>query len=88
MIVPSDDRISAALAGIGPRLGRTAAGTLGLMLALGFAGLAGLLTFDAVAAALGFVAGGGLIISHAIVRDALGRAAPRGRRTRRSSWPP
>jgi hypothetical protein len=74
MTVLSDDRISSALTDIGLRLGGIAAGTLGLMLALGLAGVAGLLTFDAVAAALGFVAGGGLIISHAIVRDALERA--------------
>jgi hypothetical protein len=75
MTALSDDRIGPALAGIGPRLGRTAARTLGLMLALGLAGLVGLLPFDTVVAALGFVAGGGLIGGHAIVRDALERAA-------------
>jgi hypothetical protein len=74
MIVSPDDRISAALTGIGSRLEGTAAGTLGLLLALCLAGLAGQLTFDAVAAALGFVVGGGLIISRAIVREALERA--------------
>ncbi len=80
MTVLPDDRISAALTGIGSRLEGTAAGTLGLMLALCLAGLAELLTFDAVAAALGFVVGGGLLISRAIVGDALERAGPRGQR--------
>ena len=80
MTVLPDDRISSALTGIGSRLEGIAACTLGLMLALCLAGLAGLLTFDAVAAALGFVVAGGLIISRAIVRDALERAGLRGQR--------
>lgn len=71
--VRSDHRVSAALAEVGTRLTGIAAGALGLMLALGIAGLAGLLPFDAVAGALGFVAGGGLIIGRAVVADALGR---------------
>jgi hypothetical protein len=74
MTALSDDRIGPALAGIGSALARMAARTLGLMLALGLAGLAGLLPFDVVAAALGLVAGGGLMGSHAIVRAALERA--------------
>jgi hypothetical protein len=82
MTAISDDRISSALTGIGPRLSRVAAGTLGLMLALCFAGLAQLLTFDEMAAALGFVVGGGLIISRAIVGDALERTGLRGQRDR------
>jgi hypothetical protein len=80
-----DDRINSALTGLGPRLSRVAAGTLGLMLALCFAGLAQLLTFDEMAAALGFVVGGGLIISRAIVGDGLGRAGPHGHRKRSPS---
>jgi hypothetical protein len=80
-----DDRINSALTGLGPRLSRVAAGTLGLMLALCFAGLAQLLTFDEMAAALGFVVGGGLIISRTIVGDALGRAGPHGHRKRSPS---
>ena len=82
MTAISDDRISSALTDIGPRLSRVAAGMLGLMLALCFAGLAQLLTFDEMAAALGFVVGGGLIISRTIVGDALGRASPHGHRKR------
>jgi hypothetical protein len=74
MTVLPNDRISSALTDIGFRLEGIAAYTLGLMLALCLARLAGLLTFDAVAAALGFVVGGGLITSHAIVRNALERA--------------
>jgi hypothetical protein len=74
MTVLPNDRISSALTDIGFMLEGIAACTLGLMLALCLAGLAGLLTFDAVAAALGFVVGGGLITSHAIVRNALERA--------------
>jgi hypothetical protein len=85
--VSPDDRIGSALAGVGPRLERTAARTLGLALALCLAGLAGLLTFDAVAAALGFVVGGGLTLGHAIVRDALERAGPRGRRNQSPDRP-
>jgi hypothetical protein len=73
MTMSSDDRTNAALTSIGSQLEGTAAGTLGLLLALCLAGLAGRLTFDAVAAALGFVVGGGLIISRAIVREALER---------------
>ena len=69
-----DDRISSALTGVGSRLEGIAARTLGLVLALCLAGLAGLLTFDTVAGALGFVAAGGLIRSRAVVRDALERA--------------
>ena len=87
MTMLPDDRISAALTGIGSRLEGTAAGTLGLLLALCLAGLAGLLTFDAVAAALGFVVGGGLALGHAIVRDALERAGPRGRRNQSPDRP-
>jgi hypothetical protein len=82
MTAISDDRISSALTDIGPRLSRVAAGTLGLMLALCFAGLAGLLTFDEMAAVLGFVVGGGLITSRAIVGDGLGRAGPHSHRKR------
>jgi hypothetical protein len=81
MIMPPDDRVGSALAGVGPRLEGMAARALGLMLALCLAGLAGLLTFDAVAAALGFVVAGGLIMSRAIVQGALERAGwsdPRG----------
>jgi hypothetical protein len=81
MTMPPDDRVGSALAGVGPRLEGMAARTLGLMLALCLAGLAGLLTFDAVAASLGFVVAGGLIISRAIVQGALERAGwsdPRG----------
>jgi hypothetical protein len=77
-----DDQINSALTGLGPRLSRVAAGTLGLMLALCFAGLAQLLTFDEMAATLGFVVGGGLIISRTIVGDALERAGLRGQRDR------
>ena len=81
MTMLPDDQISSALISIGPRLGGIAARALGLMLALCLAGLAGLLTFDAVAAPLGFVVAGGLIISRAIVQGALERAGwsdPRG----------
>jgi hypothetical protein len=81
MSVPPADRVGSALTGVGPRLEGIAAGTLGLVIALCLAGLAGLLTFDAVAAALGVVAGGGLILGHAVVRGALeraGRSDPRG----------
>jgi hypothetical protein len=74
MIVSPDDRVSTALAGIGPKLEGITACTLGLMLASCLAGLAGLLTFDAVAAALGFVVGGGLIGVRVVVRAALERA--------------
>jgi hypothetical protein len=87
MIVLPDDRMSAALSGIGSRLEGIAACTLGLMLALVLEGLAGLLTLDAVAAALGFVVGGGLIISRAIVRDALERDGLLGQRIRSPSRP-
>lgn len=87
MTVPPDDRIGAALTGIDSRLGGVAVGTFGLMLVLGLAGAAGLLTLDAAAAALGFVAAGGLTVSHAIVRDALERAGATGQQTRRSGWP-
>ena len=69
-----DDRISSALTGVGSRLEGIAARTLGLVLALCLAGLAGLLPSDAVAGAFGFVAAGGLIRSRAVVRDALDRA--------------
>jgi hypothetical protein len=82
MTMLMDDRINSALAGLGPRLGGIAARTLGLMLALCFAGLAGLLIFDEIAAALGFVVGGALIISRTIVGDALERAGLRGQRDR------
>jgi hypothetical protein len=74
MIVSVDDRTSSALASIGPKLEGITACTLGLMLASCLAGLAGLLTFDGVAAALGFVMGGGLIGAHIVVRAALERA--------------
>jgi hypothetical protein len=82
MTMLMDDQINSALTGLGPRLSRVAAGTLGLMLALCFAGLAQLLTFDEMAATLGFVVGGGLIISRAIVGDALERTGLRGQRDR------
>jgi hypothetical protein len=81
MGVLPDDRVSPALTGVGSRLEGIAARTLGLMLALCLAGLAGLLTFEAVAASLGFVVAGGLIISRATVQGALERAGwsdPRG----------
>jgi hypothetical protein len=81
MSVPPADRVGSALTGVGPRLEGVAARTLGLVLALCLAGLAGLLTFDAVAASLGFVVAGGLIIGRAIVQGALeraGRGDPRG----------
>ena len=68
MSVLPDDRVSPALIGVGSRLEGIAARTLGLMLALCLAGLAGLLTFEAVAASLGFVVAGGLIISRATVQ--------------------
>jgi hypothetical protein len=71
-----DHRISSGLASIGPTLGRIAACTLGLVLALCLAGLAGLLAFDAVAAAIGLVAGGGLLGGHAAVRHALEHDGP------------
>jgi hypothetical protein len=86
MIVSPDDRIGSALSGIGARLEGTAACTLGLMLALCLAGLAGLLAFDAVVAALGFVAGGGLIRSRAVVRDALERAGWSDPRMSDAAW--
>lgn len=70
----TQDRISSALSGIGFRLQKLAACTLGLMLALCLAGLAGWLTFETVAAALGFLTGAGLMMGHLIVRTALGRA--------------
>ncbi len=76
MTVPLDDGFSSALSGIGSRLERMAACTLGLVLALCLAGLAGLLSLDTVAAALGFVAAGGLIGTRVVVRDALGRVGP------------
>jgi hypothetical protein len=82
MTMLMDDRINSALAGLWPKLGGIAARTLGLMLALCFAGLVELLTFDEIAAALGFVVGGGLITGRAIVRDGLGRAGPHGHRKR------
>jgi hypothetical protein len=81
MTMPSSNRVGSALAGVGPRLEGMAARTLGLMLALCLAGLARLLSFDAVAASLGFVVAGGLIISRAIIQGALervGRSGPRG----------
>ena len=81
MTMPPADRVGSALTGVGPRLEGIAAGALGLAIALCLAGLAGLLTFDAVAAPLGFVVAGGLIISRAIVQGALERAGwsdPRG----------
>jgi hypothetical protein len=87
MTVLPNDRISAALAGIGPWLGRIAACTLGLTLALCLAGGAGLLTFDAVAGAFGFVVGGGLIVSHAIVGHALERDGLRAQRNRKKLEP-
>jgi hypothetical protein len=87
MTVLPDDQISSALTDFGPRLKVVAARTLGLMLALCLAGLAGLLTFDAVAATLGFVVAGGLIISRAIVRDGLERTGLRGRRNRSPNRP-
>ena len=52
MTMPPDDRVGSALTGIGPKLEGIAARALGLVLALCLAGLVGLLTFDAVAAAL------------------------------------
>jgi hypothetical protein len=64
--VSLDDGVGSALDGIGSRLRGIAACTLGLMLALCLAGLTGMLTFDTAAAALGFVAGGGLIRSRAV----------------------
>jgi hypothetical protein len=87
MTVLPDARISAALAGIGPWLAGMAACTLGLTLALCLAGAAGLLTFDAVAAALGFVVGGGLIASHAVVGHALERDGLRAQRNREKPEP-
>ena len=81
MSVPPDDRVGSVLAGIDPRLEGITARALGLMLALCLAGLVGLLTFDAVAAGLGVVVAGGLIMSRAIVQGALERAGwsdPRG----------
>jgi hypothetical protein len=74
MTVSLDDGFSSALSGIGSRLERIAACTLGLVLALCLGGMAGLLTLDTVAAALGFVAAGGLIGARVVVRDALERA--------------
>ncbi len=74
MTMSPDDRVGSALTGVGPKLEGIAARALGLGLALCLAGLAGLLTFDAVAASLGFVVAGGLIISRAIVQGALERA--------------
>ena len=74
MTMPPDDRVGSVLTGVGPELEGIAARVLGLMLALCLAGLAGLLTFDAVAASLGFVVAGGLIISQAIIQGALERA--------------
>jgi len=71
MTMPPDDRVGSVLTGVGPELEGIAARVLGLMLALC---LAGLLTFDAVAASLGFVVAGGLIISQAIIQGALERA--------------
>ena len=53
MTMSLDDRTNAALTSIGSQLEGTAAGTLGLLLALCLAGLAGQLTFDAVADAIG-----------------------------------
>jgi hypothetical protein len=79
MTVSPDDRVSSALSGVGPRLERVAARTLGLVLALCLAGLAGLLAPDTVAAALGFVAAGGLIGARVVACDALGRAGLHGR---------
>jgi hypothetical protein len=83
-MVPNDG-FGPALRGIGPRLRGIAACTLGLMLALCLAGLAGRLAFDTVAAALGFVAGGGLIASRAVVCAALARTGPHGRSSRHGS---
>ena len=78
MTVLLDDGFSSALSGIGSRLERIAACTLGLVLALCLAGLAGLLSLDTVAAALGFVAAGGLIGARVVVCDALERAGLHG----------
>jgi hypothetical protein len=64
-----------------------AACTLGLTLALCLAGAAGLLTFDAVAAAVGFVVGGGLTVSHAVVGHALERDGRRAQRNREKPEP-
>jgi hypothetical protein len=84
-----DDRISLALASVGTKLEGIAARTLGLMLALSLAGLAGLLSSDAVIAALGVVACGGLIRSRLVVRDALERAgwSDPGASGARRIWP-
>jgi hypothetical protein len=87
MTVLPDARTSPALTGIGSRLAGMAACTLGLALALCLAGGAGLLTFDAVAAAVGFVVGGGLIVSHAVVGHALERDGLRAQRNREKPEP-
>jgi hypothetical protein len=85
MTVLPDARTSPALTGIGSRLAGMAACTLGLTLALCLAGGAGLLTFDAVA--VGFVVGGGLIVSHAVVGHALERDGLRAQRNREKPEP-
>ena len=82
MTVSPDDGFGSALSGVGPRLKPVAARTLGLVLALCLARLAGLLALDTVAAALGFVTAGGLIGARVVVRDALGRAGPHGQPSR------
>lgn len=69
------DRLGLALTGIASKLKRIVARALGLMFALFLAGATGLLTYDAVTAALGFVVGGGLIWGHAVVHAALERAS-------------
>jgi hypothetical protein len=76
--VSLDGGYSSALSGIGSRLKRVAACTLGLMLALCLAGLTGQLSLDTVAAALGFVAAGGLMGARVVVCDALERAGLHG----------
>jgi len=86
MTVLPDARTGPALTGIGSRLAGMAACTLGLALALYLAGGVGLLTFDAVAAALGFVVGGGLIVSH-VVGHALERDGLRAQRNREKPEP-
>ena len=82
-----DARTGPALTGIGSRLAGMAACTLGLALALCLAGGVGLLTFDAVAGAFGFVVGGGLIVSRAIVGHALERDGRRAQRNREKPEP-
>lgn len=83
-----DEDVSLALSGIGSRLGGIAACALGLILASCLAGLAGLLTLDTVVAALGFIAGAGLIGGRVIVCDALGRAGLHPSPSSVSGWAP